>query len=411
MPERSLEAIVGAFIERLDDVVERSGVAIWEAVPSYEKAGDPLREEVSAAVRANVRTLAQILGQGGTVSRDELDAIEQVGARRAESGIPLDDVLQAYRAVSRVCWDILSEECRRYEGDALEATIFLAQSVLHYTDEISTAVADAYSRAQRAIVREQEGARREFLSDLLYGSDGSPEDILARAHTFGYDLSLSYIALVGTGPGKDSRKEALVASAASNVATSDGTAEPIVLQKADQTIALLPTETHGDPAVVPEKLVAELGSDWRFGMGGPELGLEGIRRSYLEAREALEIGTALGMTESVFRFDDLLLYHFLRIEPGLIGRFVDQMLGPLIEYDERRKGELVKTLESFFDADGSVKMAGEALFAHPHTVTYRLKQVEKLTGWSLREPEDKLRLQLALRAYRLSQARRDDGEA
>lgn len=411
MPDSSIPAIVKSFIGRLDDVTERSADAIWEAVPSYEKAGEPLRDEVRSAVRSNVGTLAQVLGDGRTVSRAELDAIEQVGARRAESGIPLDDVLQAYRTVSRVCWDILSEECRAYEGDALEATIFLARSVLHYTDEISTAVADAYSRAQRAIVREQEGARREFLADLLYGSDASPEDVLARAHTFGYDLSLSYIALVGTGPGKDARKEALVASAASSVATSDGSADPIVLQKADQTIALLPTETHGDPAVVPDKLVAELGSEWRFGMGGPELGLEGIRRAYLEAREALEIGTALGMSDSVYRFDDLLLYHFLRIEPGLIDRFVDQMLGPLIEYDERRKGELVKTLECFFDADGSVKMAGEALFAHPHTVTYRLKQVEKLTGWSLREPEDKLRMQLALRAYRLSQARREDPES
>ena len=107
-----------------------------------------------------------------------------------------------------------------------------------------------------------------------------------------------------------------------------------------------------------------------------------------------------------------MLYHFLRTEPALVERFVTQMLGPLIEYDERRKGELVKTLGSYFDADGSVKAAGEALFAHPHTVTYRLKQVEKLTGWSLRDPEDKLRLQLALRAYRLSEARREpDPEA
>jgi DNA-binding PucR family transcriptional regulator len=158
---------------------------------------------------------------------------------------------------------------------------------------------------------------------------------------------------------------------------------------------------------VPEKLLAELGGGWEFGVGGPGPGLEGIRRAYLEAREALEIGMALDIGGSVYRFDDLLLYHFLRLEPGLVDRFVDQMLGPLIEYDGRRKGELVKTLEAFFAADGSVKVAGETLFAHPHTVTYRLKQIEKLTGWSLRDPEDKLRLLLALRAYRLSAGRKE----
>jgi purine catabolism regulator len=71
----------------------------------------------------------------------------------------------------------------------------------------------------------------------------------------------------------------------------------------------------------------------------------------------------------------------------------------------------VRTIEEYFEADTSVKLAGQRLFAHPHTVSYRLKQVERLTGWSLRDPEDKLRLQLALRAYRLAQARRDVDEA
>jgi purine catabolism regulator len=55
-------------------------------------------------------------------------------------------------------------------------------------------------------------------------------------------------------------------------------------------------------------------------------------------------------------------------------------------------------------------MAGETLFAHPHTVSYRLRQMERLTGWSLRDPEDKLRLQLALRAYRLAQSRRESDD-
>lgn len=399
--------IVSRFVERLEEVVERSAEAIWEAVPGYGRSGDPiLLAEVREAVRGNVGTLARVFTQGRDISRVELEAIERVGARRAEANIPLDDVLHAYRTVSGVCWDVLAEECRRFEGDALDASIELARAVLRYTDQISTAVAEAYSLAQRAIVREQEGARREFLADLLYGSDDSPEEMLGRAHGFGYDLSLSYIALVGAGGEEGTSKESTVSAAAANVTAPDA-ADPIVLQKGDHIIALLASDPYGDPVLVPEKLAAELGGGWSFGMGGPELGLEGIRRAYLEAREALEIGRALRVEGPVYRFDDLLVYHFLRIEPSLVDRFVDQMLGPLVAYDERRKGELVKTLEAFFAADGSVKMAGQRLFAHPHTVSYRLKQVEKLTGWSLRSPEDKLRLQLALRAQRLSSARRD----
>jgi sugar diacid utilization regulator len=329
--------------------------------------------------------------------------------RRAEAGIPLQDLLRAYRTVVRTCWDVLSEECRASPKGALEASLVLAEAVLRFTDQVSTTVADAYLGAQRAIVREQEGARREFLADVLYGVEAQPEDILRRAHTFGYDLSQDYMALVGRGPEQDSRREAMVAGAVARL-YGPSSADPIVLQKAEHTIALVPVAGESDPAAMPEKLVAELTGDWRFGVGGPEPGLEGIRRAYIEAREALEIGMGLELSGLVYRFDDLLLYHFLRSEPALLDRFVGTTLGPLIEYDERRKGELIQTLEAYFRADGSVKLTGAALFAHPHTISYRLKQVERLTGWSLQSSEDKLRLQLALRAHRLAHSRREASE-
>ncbi|MFN2390183.1 MAG: PucR family transcriptional regulator [Actinomycetota bacterium] len=406
VPLRAIGPIVDAFVARLDEVVERCSTAIWETVPSYGRAGEAFRKDLREAIGGNVTTLSQVLCEGRDIRREEMESIERVGARRAEAGIPLDDVLHAYRTVSRVCWDVLAEECRNFQGDALEAAIELARSVLRYTDEISTGVVDAYSRAQRAIVREQEGARREFLADVLYRTDSPPEDVLRRAHTFGYDLSLGYLAVVGSCPGDPSREAAFASAAAAT--NAHGTADPIVLQKGDQTIALLPVDPFEDAAVAPEKLLAELSGPWRFGVGGPEPGLEGIRRAYLEAREALEIGTALGQPGPIYRFEDLLLYHFLRAEPALVARFVDQMLAPLVEYDGRRKGELVKTLEAYLDCDGSVKRAGEHLFAHPHTVTYRLKQMERLSGWSLRDAEAKLKLQLALRARRLAPERPEE---
>lgn len=405
-PTPALRPIVEHFLERLDEVVERCSTTIIEVVPSYGRLGEGFKSDLDRAVRENVGALAQTLSQGRDIRREELESIQRTGARRAEQSIPLDDVLHAYRTVSRVCWDVLADECRAHDGDPLEATIQLAESVLRYTDEISSCVAEAYSRAQRALVREQEGARREFLADLLYRTDAPAEEILRRAHSFGYDLSLGYLALVGTGPGEDSKKELLVQGAAARI-VPEGSPEPIVMQKGEQTIALMPTDASFDLVMVPEKLVVELGGEWVFGAGGPEPGLEGIRRAYMEGREALEIGTALSATGPIYRFDDLLPYHFLKVEPPLVDRFVDQTLGPLIEYDDRRKGDLIKTIEAYFACDGSVKLAGETLFAHPHTVTYRLKQVEKLTGWSLRDPEDKLRLQLALRAYRLAAVRRE----
>ena len=125
-------AIVDGFLQRLEEVVDRCLEAIWETVASYGRSGEPLREDVREAVRGNVAALAQVLSEGRELRREELARIEEVGARRAEAGIPLDDVLHAYRTVSRVCWDVLAEECRRSEADALEAAIGLAEAVLRY---------------------------------------------------------------------------------------------------------------------------------------------------------------------------------------------------------------------------------------------------------------------------------------
>ena len=242
---------MSSFLERLDEVVERSLGAISQAVPSYARADDAYMEDVREAVRENVLTLSTILSQQRAFTSEELASIERVGARRAEAGIPLQDLLRAYRTVVRTCWDVLSEECRSSPEGALEASLVLAEAVLRCTDQVSTTVADAYLSTQRAIVRDQEGARREFLADVLYGVEAQPEDILRRAHTFGYDLSEDYMALVGRGPEQDSRKEAMVAGAVARL-YGPSSADPIVLQKAEHTIALVPVAGESDPALCPK---------------------------------------------------------------------------------------------------------------------------------------------------------------
>ena len=112
--------------------------------------------------------------------REEIELIERTGARRAEQSIPLDDVLHAYRTVSRVCWDVLADECRSQEGDSLEATIELAEAVLRYTDDISGAVAEAYSRAQRALGPELDGrVRHEVATDRDHRGRGRVAQLAA----------------------------------------------------------------------------------------------------------------------------------------------------------------------------------------------------------------------------------------
>jgi DNA-binding HxlR family transcriptional regulator len=79
----------------------------------------------------------------------------------------------------------------------------------------------------------------------------------------------------------------------------------------------------------------------------------------------------------------------------------EQAIAPLVRYDSQYRTSLVETLATWFACDASVSMAAAKLFAHRHTVRYRLARVRELTGLDSADAEDRERLALGLRAMRL----------
>ena len=65
--------------------------------------------------------------------------------------------------------------------------------------------------------------------------------------------------------------------------------------------------------------------------------------------------------------------------PRELQGFFDETVAPLVTYDEQYETELVRTLETFLDADGNVARTSEKLFTHRHTIRYRLERVKELT--------------------------------
>ncbi|MBN9790047.1 PucR family transcriptional regulator [Pseudonocardia sp. TMWB2A] len=152
----------------------------------------------------------------------------------------------------------------------------------------------------------------------------------------------------------------------------------------------------------------------------PELRLRwGISREYHEAVDlpsALnEARTALSAAKR-FGGQDVFLYEELGIVRLLLGSgddpdlqtFVDEVTGPLLDYDRDNDGSLIRTLRAFFDADCSQKLAADRLFVHHKTLRYRLERIRKLTGLDLGRHEDRMRADFALRLLQVT--RHDDPE-
>jgi DNA-binding PucR family transcriptional regulator len=75
----------------------------------------------------------------------------------------------------------------------------------------------------------------------------------------------------------------------------------------------------------------------------------------------------------------------------------DRLLGPLRDYDELHRAELLTTLTSFLACDGSWSACASRMYVHVNTVRYRINRIEALTGRNLSALADRVDFFLALR--------------
>ena len=149
-------------------------------------------------------------------------------------------------------------------------------------------------------------------------------------------------------------------------------------------------------AMIPEVTVS-------IGIGRPHRSLVDLRQSYYEAHYAIKIRKLKGDTSVIASFDDLGSYGLLLgLQDTLsLEVFYDSVLGKLHDYDEQSSSDLVKSLACFLEANGHWGEAAERLYVHRHTLRYRMKRVEEISGRDLGSSQDRMEFWLALKAKEL----------
>jgi purine catabolism regulator len=131
---------------------------------------------------------------------------------------------------------------------------------------------------------------------------------------------------------------------------------------------------------------------------------ESLRRSFHEARCALE-ATALANGESpdVASWQDLGAFTLLLSvqDDEALRIYCESVLGPIEDGDTDYGGELVRSLEAFIEHNGQWERAAREVFCHRHTLRYRMRKVEQLTGRDLSRAHDRIEFWLALRGREL----------
>lgn len=218
-------------------------------------------------------------------------------------------------------------------------------------------------------------------------------------------------------------EEILVDPAATGPDSADRIA---VAHTGDEAIALVPLPSVGaplpdpdaaapdrsseeDPALHADALLAAVRAPLSAGLaddGRLTLGVsasvhspEGLRGALEEARHARRVAAARPGRVCAAGHHELASHVLLLpFVPDDVRRaFTARLLDPLRDYDRRHRAELIPTLESFLDSDGSWTRCAARLHLHVNTLRYRVGRIEQLTGRDLSRLEDKLDFFLALR--------------
>lgn len=345
---------------------------------------------------------------GRRLRREELDHSRTHGTRAAEAAVPLRALMDLYLSAAWRLWRHLPE-VRAAAGPAGGARVVAAgEAMLRAVDDAVAALADGYQSARRRLGREQEGARRRFLDDLLEG--GSVSEVLEQAPAFGVTLTGPHIVSVATqgpaGTGRPALADAspLVRDLERSLHEHDLDVESIVTARAGQLVVIFAAApvsgVVGGGVQVQQQVLRRVtaalsgGSGWQIGVGRPGSGPVGIRMSYDEARDALDLARRLGLTAPVVAAADLLVYTVLLRDRAAVVELISSLLTPLTQ---ARGGArpLLETLSAYFESGGNAAAAARALHLSVRALTYRLERIAQLTGRDPTDPEARFALQVA----------------
>ncbi len=263
------------------------------------------------------------------------------------------------------------------------------------------AIAVGLELMRERVVRETE--RRlagDLLAEALSGRLDSDE-LRGRLRPFGIGAEVAVLVFELDDPHAGERpveSELANAGIPALVATSAAAGRPLLCAVIDPR--------SGDPVEVAGSLRSALA-----GTHGPvraaasrRVAVGSLRRAFHEARCALEATSlADGNAPEVASHRDLGAFTLLLSlqDEDALRLYSDGLLEPIERTEGEYGGELLRSLEAYIEHNGNWERAARQLYCHRHTLRYRIRKIEELTGRDLSRATDRIELWLALRAREL----------
>jgi purine catabolism regulator len=251
---------------------------------------------------------------------------------------------------------------------------------------------ERYEMLQRNMVGD---VLAEALTGHLY-----PEDLQARLRPFGIGDRVAVLAFKPADPS--------VAAAPVQRLLEAERVPSLVAVRAGLVCAGVDADGDDlDPVELARRIRAALAA--RFGdvraAASRVAPIHSLRLSFHEARCALEaVRLRNGDAPEVASHEDLGAFQLLLSlqDDEALGSYCRNVLGPIEQGEGDYGDELVRSLDVFIEHNGHWEKAANALYCHRHTLRYRIRRIEQLTGRDFSNARDRIEFWLALRGRELA---------
>jgi len=364
-----------------------------ERLPHYQKIPEALLDAVRESVVHHLALFYRVtLETGRPLTADDLAPSVATARQRALQGVPLGEFLTFFLTGLTRLWEHLMLSV----GDDAKLRAQLldrVQPIISNQAQLMTALTEAYVEERERLSRSREHELDDFFQ--LLAADGATDEALdVRARTLGIPPGQPGVVAVFAaakpvpGRGRNVQTDDLRRALADQLPGS-----PVWVGRTSEGFtALLPSDP--DPDALDRAVEETLGEHGSVALGSGGHEIADLRRSAREALRALRIAAMVRRPGRVHRYADVAVLDLIGIGSSDAEAFMRRVLGPLAE--PGASPTHLETLRQLAASGYRIKVAAGELSVHPHTLTYRMKQIRRRYGIDVDDPEVRLRVHLAL---------------
>lgn len=343
--------------------------------------------------------VVEVSVSGRRLRRAELAGCRERGSEAAAAGVALRALIDLYLSAA---WRLWRELPAVNDGTAEQVRV-AGLAVLRAADDGVAAVASGYQVARNDLARRQESTRREVFDALLAGG-GEALAVLGRTAELGVDIAAPHAAFVVEGDFETMAAVALPGRLERALQGRYGDDGVLIAVKARRLVCIVAAPDTEAVAWVSQQLQSVLDdhglTGWRAAVGRAGTGPDGVRSSYDQALEALDLADRLGMPGPVVGSDELVIYRVLLRDREALDELIRVRLGPLLSARGSAPA-LLETLDAYFATGGNTTETARRLHLSVRAVTYRLARVQSLLGADPKDPAERYALQSAVLGARV----------